>query len=101
MLHLFETKHAISIVDASGVEYLLHIGIDTVKLDGQYFEACVGNNDEVKQGDVLIRFDLDKIVAAGYDPVVCMIVLNTQEFFEVKPMVEGPVETQTSVLEIG
>lgn len=101
VLNLFETKHAISIVDESGVEYLLHIGIDTVKLDGQYFEACVANNDEVKQGDVLIRFDLDKIVAAGYDPVVCMIVLNTQEFFEVKPMVEGPVETQTSVLEIG
>uniref|UniRef100_UPI0040291279 glucose PTS transporter subunit IIA n=1 Tax=Ruminococcus bicirculans (ex Wegman et al. 2014) TaxID=1160721 RepID=UPI0040291279 len=63
---VFDTKHAVNMVSDDGVEILLHIGIDTVKLGGQYFEAHVSDGQEVKKGDLLISFDMDKIKAAGY-----------------------------------
>ena len=63
---VFDTKHAVNMVSEDGVEILLHIGIDTVKLGGQYFEAHVSDGQEVKKGDLLISFDMDKIKAAGY-----------------------------------
>ena len=100
VLNMFKTNHAVGIVDENGVEYLFHIGIDTIKLDGKYFEGCVKTNDTVKPGDVLIKFDIDKIIAAGYDPVVCTIITNTQEFSEIKAIAKGNVKTGDPVLEI-
>lgn len=73
---LFPTSHAISLVSDSGLELLIHIGIDTVKLNGEGFQAFVRVGDEVKAGDKLIQFDLDRIKAAGYSPITPVLVTN-------------------------
>lgn len=74
ILMVYETKHAIGMKTKGGAEILFHIGLDTVKLNGKYFESKVKEGQEVKQGDTLITFDVDKIKAEGYDPTVMMVV---------------------------
>lgn len=73
---VFRTQHAIAMETMNGVELLFHIGIDTVKLRGQHFESQVKIGDEVKAGDLLVKFDLQKIIEAGYDPVTVAVVTN-------------------------
>lgn len=80
---LFPTKHAIGIVSRDGVEVLLHIGIDTVKLNGSCFKEQVTLHESVTKGQKLISFDLQKIKAAGCDTHVIMVVTNTQEYLDV------------------
>lgn len=76
---VFETRHAIS-VTIGGAELIIHIGLDTVNLQGQYFEAFVKSGDKVKTGELMIEFDLEKIKEAGYDVITPVIVCNTPEF---------------------
>ena len=73
---LFPTKHAVGLVSSTGAELIIHVGIDTVNLNGRYFEACVKVGDSVKQGDLLLNFDVDAIKDEGYDVVVPVIVTN-------------------------
>lgn len=77
---VFDTKHAISIQTDSGAEIIIHIGLDTVQLKGQYFDAHVKAGDKVKQGDLLLDFEIDKIKEAGYDVTTPVIVCNTPQF---------------------
>ena len=77
---VFDTKHALSVQTESGAELIIHIGLDTVQLKGQYFEAHVKAGDKVKKGDLLLEFDMDKIKEAGYDVITPVIVCNTPEF---------------------
>lgn len=77
---VFDTKHAISIQTDSGAELIIHIGLDTVQLKGQFFDAHVKAGDKVKQGDLLLDFDIDKIKEAGYDVTTPVIVCNTPQF---------------------
>ena len=74
---LFPTKHAIGLVSDSGAEVMIHIGIDTVQLEGRCFEAFTAQESHVKAGDVLIKFDLDAIKAAGYKTQTMVIVTNS------------------------
>ena len=71
---VFKTSHALGLTCADGTELLLHVGIDTVRMDGEGFEARVAVGDEVRPGDALIDFDVARIEAAGFDPTVCVIV---------------------------
>lgn len=80
---LFQTRHAIGLLSDSGIEVLIHIGIDTVKLDGQYFTAHVKPGDKVRPGDLLIEFDREAILAAGYDLVTPIIISNSESFRDV------------------
>lgn len=80
---LFPTNHAICLVGSNGVELMIHIGIDTVKLDGKGFEAFVHQDDMVKAGDMLIKFDIDTIKDAGYSEQTMVIVTNSDEFAEI------------------
>ena len=77
---MYETKHAMGLKLDNGVEVLIHIGVNTVELKGQYFESFVKDGDRVKQGDKLVKFDLQKIKAAGYDPTVCLVVSNSDDY---------------------
>ena len=80
---LFPTKHAICLVGDNGLELMIHIGIDTVKLDGKCFEAFVKQDDHVKAGDVLVEFDIEGIKEAGYSEQTMLIMTNSDKFGEV------------------
>ena len=98
--NLFDTHHAIGLVTGSGVELLLHIGIDTVKLGGQHFTAHVKTRQKVKKGDLLISFDLEAIKAAGYLCTTPMIVCNTDDYAAVKTLAAGTVAPGQDLLQV-
>lgn len=81
---LFNTEHAIGLTSDTGAEILVHIGLDTVKLDGQFFKSYVKQGDKVEVGELLIEFDLDAIKAEGYDTITPVIVTNSKKFTNVK-----------------
>lgn len=97
---VFDTKHAVNMVSSEGVEILLHIGIDTVKLGGQYFEAHVSDGQEVKKGDLLISFDMDKIKAAGYKVTTPLIIGNTDDYASVEPVAQNSISAGDIILKI-
>ena len=98
--NVFDTKHAIGMTTDSGVELLLHVGIDTVKLGGQHFTAHVADDQKVKKGDLLLSFDMEAIKAAGYLCTTPMIVCNTDEYQSVTPIATGKVKPGQAVLEV-
>ena len=85
---------------AGGAELLLHIGIDTVKLKGQYFTAHVHAGQKVKKGELLISFDLDAIRAAGYLCTTPLIVCNTDDYAAVRPLADGSVAPGQDLLRV-
>lgn len=82
---LFPTKHAIGLISKDGTELLIHIGIDTINLNGQHFEALVAQDDVVKAGQELIRFDIEAIKEAGYSTQTMLIITNTAQYQEINP----------------
>jgi PTS system beta-glucosides-specific IIC component len=80
---LFPTGHALGLITDKGTEILIHIGIDTVKLNGQYFQAKVKQGDRVKCGQVLVEFDLKKIQAAGYSVITPVLITNFQQYLDI------------------
>lgn len=80
---VFKTKHAIGILSDEGAEILIHIGIDTVKLDGKYFKAHVKAGDIVKKGDLLVEFDKEAIKSEGYDVITPVIITNSAMYLDV------------------
>ncbi|MFC6465326.1 beta-glucoside-specific PTS transporter subunit IIABC [Marinilactibacillus sp. GCM10026970] len=80
---IFKTKHAIGLRSHTGVELLIHIGIDTVKLEGKYFQAKVKDGDSFVKGDLLMKFDREAILSAGFDLTTPVIVTNTNEYLDV------------------
>ena len=97
---LFQTKHAINIISENGCEILLHIGIDTVKLYGKYFEAHVKDGDEFKKGDVLISFDKEGIKREGYKLTTPMIVCNTTDYDSVRIVAKGNIKPGDRIIEL-
>ncbi len=77
---MFDTNHAVSLATDGGAELLIHVGIDTVKLNGKHFKAMVKNGDRVKVGQPLIEFDLDGIKAEGYDTTTSIVVTNCKDY---------------------
>lgn len=80
---LFKTKHAIGITSDEGIELLIHVGIDTVKLDGEHFTTHINQGDTVKAGDLLVEFELDRIKEAGYQTITPVIITNTTNYAEI------------------
>lgn len=80
---VFDTHHAICLTNADGIELLIHVGLDTVSLNGKHFTPHVKDNDEIKKGDLLLEFDVDAIKAAGFDTITPVLVTNADEFNEV------------------
>ena len=83
---VFPTKHAFGLKTESGVELLIHIGIDTVELEGKHFTTMVNQGDKVKIGQPLVQVDFDKVKEEGFDPTIIMVVTNTQDYLDVIPV---------------
>ncbi len=77
---VFDSKHAISMVCSNGAELLLHVGLETVRLEGKYFEPQVKNGDNVKAGQLLMKFDLDGLKHEGFDTVTPVVVTNADAY---------------------
>ena len=96
----FPTGHAFGLKTTDGAEVLIHVGIDTVSMNGEGFEAKVAQGDKVKAGDVLGTFDLNKIAAAGLDDTTMVIVTNTADYASVAPVATGSVAKGDAVIEV-
>lgn len=98
VISLFVTKHAIGIKSNTGVEVLIHVGMNTVALDGKHFSAFVKQGDQVKKGDVLLEFDMDAIVAAGYSMVTPVVVTNSDQFSDLIFEVNRDVKSNDALI---
>ena len=97
---IFDTKHAIGLSADNGVELLIHVGLNTVELEGRYYTVHVNEGDKVTRGQMLITFDMDKIKEAGYDMTTPIIVTNSDDFTSVKQLKKGTVNNDSSVMEV-
>ena len=96
----FATGHAYGLKTTKGAEILIHVGIDTVSMNGDGFDQKVAQGDKVKAGDVLGTFDATKIAAAGLDDTTMVIVTNTADYVSVTPVAEGAVTKGEAVIEL-
>lgn len=94
VMTLFPTKHAIGIVSDHGCEVLIHLGMDTVKLEGKYFTSHVAQGDKVKKGDLLVSFDLKSILEEGYCMDTPIIITNSKDYLDI-------IETQQETIKCG
>ncbi|MCR5448425.1 MAG: glucose PTS transporter subunit IIA [Solobacterium sp.] len=97
---LFPTKHAVGLLSDEGVEVLIHIGIDTVNLNGKGFEVSVKQDERVKAGDLLVTFDKAVLKEAGYSDEVLMVVTNTADYLDVVPMNTGAVKAGENAVRV-
>ena len=96
----FPTGHAYGLKTDNGAEILIHVGIDTVSMNGEGFEAKVSQGDRVKAGDVIGTFDSEAIAANGLDDTTMVIITNTMDYAEVTLIATGSVTNKTRVLEL-
>ena len=96
----FETGHAVGLVSNTGIEVIIHVGMDTVNLKGKYFDMKVKEGDSVKKGDVLIQFDLKAIKEAGYDVTTPVIVTNTQQYQSVDMAADNIVKELETLIAV-
>lgn len=92
VMTLFPTNHAIGLISETGTEVLIHIGTDTVQLEGKGFEAFVKQGDTVKKGQKLVQFDIDTITSEGYNTQVPIIITNTPDFADIIPVSQPAVK---------
>lgn len=97
---IFPTKHAIGLKSEDGVEILIHVGIDTVSLNGEHFESFVKEGDKVKVGQDIIKFDKDAIESKGYDTTTAIIVSNTSDFEDIIQAGESDVNYENCIMTI-
>ena len=95
---VFPTGHAIGITTPEGVELLIHVGLDTVQLKGQFFKVLAKADQQVKKGDLLLEADVEEIGKAGYDTVTPMIICNSTDFSKIECKTEGMVNTGDEVI---
>lgn len=97
---VFNTKHAIGIKSNDGVEVLIHVGLDTVKLEGKYFEALVKDGDEVKVGTPLLKVDIEGIKKEGYDTITPVIITNTNDYADVLAIEPTNVKVKETIIKV-
>ena len=98
---VFDTLHAVTMTTAQGTELLLHVGLETVTLKGEPFRVHVAAGDQVKQGDLLMEADLDKIREAGLNIISPVVVCNTDDYSKISLLKEGGALPGEAVLKIG
>lgn len=100
IVSVFDTKHAICLTSEDGVELLIHIGIDTVNLEGKPFHALKQAGDIIKKGERLLEFDIEEIKEAGYDIVTPVLVGNSDKYKEIIPKEHGVVKAEEELMHI-
>ena len=95
-----DTKHAVGIRNSEKMELLIHVGVDTVKMNGEGFEMFVKEGDTVKKGQKLITFDIKKIEAAGFSATTAVLLTNSDEFENFKVVKTGSIEAEETILSI-
>lgn len=95
ILSVFDTKHAVCLASDRGTSIIIHIGIDTVNLNGKYFTAHVANGDKVKRGQLLIEFDKEKIEKEGYDTVIPMVFADLPQDKKLEKVADGKLDRDT------
>ncbi|MGL5869556.1 PTS sugar transporter subunit IIA, partial [Clostridium chrysemydis] len=100
IVSIFPTKHAFGLKSKDGVELLIHIGINTVELDGENFELLAKVSDKVEVGTPLVKVDFNKIKEQGYDTTVVMVVTNSYEFMDVIPSEANKIDEKNECLKV-
>lgn len=100
VVSLFPTNHAIGIKTEYGIEILIHIGINTVELEGKYFESFVKQGDKVSVGDAILKANMTEIRSAGYDPVVITVITNTSDYLDVLPSSDASLNNKEDCLTV-
>ena len=95
-----DTKHAVGLQSDSGVEVLIHIGMDTVKLEGKYYTVHVKEGDTIKRGDLLVTFDMEQIKKSGYELTTPIVITNSDDYKEIKTIASGEVNSLDELVEI-
>ncbi len=97
---VFDTKHALGFLSDNGVELLIHIGIDTVQLNGKFFDIKVQSGDKIKPGDVIAEFDMAGIKEAGYSLITPIIVTNIDDYRAIEGLAEGDIRAGQKLFEV-
>lgn len=96
---MFDTGHAVSLISDSGVEILIHTGLDTTKLKGKHYTVHTHSGDTVKQGQLLMEFDVAAVAAEGYDTITPIVICNTADYSRIQAHL-GPVAPGDLILEL-
>ncbi|MEY8321372.1 glucose PTS transporter subunit IIA [Lachnospiraceae bacterium 46-61] len=97
---VMDTKHAVGITSNNGIEVLIHVGMDTVQLNGKYYQTHVKIDDEVKKGDLLLTFEKENIIAEGYEITTPVVITNTADFKQISALTDKQVEEGDEVITI-
>lgn len=97
---VMDTKHAVCIQGEDGLELIVHVGLDTVELNGKYYQAYKQTGDQVKAGDVLLEFDLDEIAKAGYDVTTPIVITNLSGYKITKCLTGQQVKAGEEVIQL-
>ena len=100
VISVFPTKHAIGLKAEHGIEILIHVGIDTVELNGQHFESLVKSGEKVKKGQPIINADFNAIKRANYDPTVILVITNTSDYLDVLPAQKEEISEDENCLSV-
>ena len=97
---MFSTGHAVSLVAANGAEILIHVGLETVGLEGKPFTIHVQNGDTVKRGDLLMEADLEAIKAAGLNTITPVVICNSDEYAKIETVIDGDTRVGADFLRL-
>ena len=97
---MFDTGHAVSLVASFGAEILIHVGLDTVNLQGKHYTVHAKNGDQVKKGDLLMEFDFEAIKAEGYDVITPVVICNSGDYSTFNTFVDKDVAEGDVVIEL-
>lgn len=97
---IFPTGHAVAVTSRDGVEILIHVGLDTVKLKGRHFTIHAQEGQEVKKGELLIEADIEKIQAEGYDITTPIVICNSNDFSKIHIVEPGIVSQGEEILKV-